>query len=172
MSSVVPQEKVFICGMKFLFSGASSMNAFLLGWWDIAQSSVVHLACTIQRKYEKCWCKILVLTRCWYPQHIIRDDILCCNTVGCSNTRCYFHWGPVYMSSRWQALWLPPTEIHAEAESEDRIENIGHVFVHRPQRPILNSWRIAAQSYSKDESADSCFEKHVLTRSLGCSDFF
>lgn len=60
----------------------------------------------------------------------------------------------LYMSSEWSALWLPPTGVHAEPESEDHAEDIGHVFVHRPQEPIPNSWHITRQSYSKDRPAD------------------
>lgn len=53
--------------------------------------------------------------------------------------------------------FFPPTEIQAEAESGDHSQkNIGHVFVHRPQQPIPNSWHITAQSYSKRGSADVC----------------
>lgn len=64
------------------------------------------------------------------------------------------------MSREWSALWLPPTEVHAEAESENHAENIGNVFVHRPQEPIPNSWHITRQGYSKDRPADSFFVDH------------
>ena len=72
----------------------------------------------------------------------------------------------LYKSSEWLASWLPPTEVHAEAESENHAENIGNVFVHRPQEPIPNSWHITRQSYSIDRPADSFFVYHWL------GDFF
>lgn len=75
----------------------------------------------------------------------------------------------LYMSREWSALWLPPTEVHAEAESENHAENIGNVFVHRPQEPIPNSWHITRQGYSKDRPADSFFVDHWLGDSfLSC----
>lgn len=132
----------------------------------------LHLAHKAQEKYEKCWHKsqLLVLTQCLHlklpPTVHPRGyfDLVSCDTrLEAVNT-------PRTTVHKWWALWLPPTELHAEAESEDHAQNIGHVFVRGPQEPIPNSWHITAQSYSKDESADLCLSDHALHRAPSCSD--
>lgn len=95
---------------------------------DVAQVSIRHLARTTQEKYEKCWHKsqLLVPTQCLNLQHppTVQQrgyfHLVCCGTLLKTVTHFYLCWGALYMSRKWQVLWIPPTEIHAiEAESED-----------------------------------------------------
>lgn len=157
-------------------------TAWMLSVREVAQVPFRHLAPTAQMKYEKCWHKsqlLVLLTQCVYTYdthlQIIREvifDLLCFNTLLKTVTHSYVCWGPLCWSSERRALWLPPTEIHAEAESDDRAQNIGHVFVRRPQEPIPNSWHITAQSYCKGGSADSGCAKWPVLLWFVCSQFY
>lgn len=119
---------------------------------------------TLHQTFEKCWHKSSSL--CLHNvytnnkhQQLIREGILSSSVVTQDSITLFHTCAGGYCTRGANDepcdFSSPSSETHTDAESEERShKNIGHVFVHRPQQPIPNSWHITAQGYSKEGSAD------------------